>query len=363
MPVARSGASCVITLFSKNSIETSVETMSEKIKEGFFKKTGCCGLSIAQILFGGNVIGALVHLIFAITTLIVAANEHKDNDVTKPTFTTYITKVSFNQSNVDDPFRPSIEKFGSFSIPFATFGFFMLSFIAHSAIVILNYKQLLAKNHIDAENKYTESYLAGWYLPWITDARAPFRWVEYFFSAPLMILLIAVVAGIQNIMTLVLLWGLIATTIIFGNICEEMNEVNLFEGKRRWSRDIVKDLEGPKYSNNWFARLWPTLLGWIPFLFAIVIILWNFQNSIDVARDAGREVPGYVYLVVVGQTILFASFSFPQIGVLANPDPDKYWRGEITYVILSLTSKAFLGITFMGAIFGFNSLEENLINT
>lgn len=363
MPAGRSGASCVITLFSNNSIETSVETMSEKIHEAFFEKTGFCNLSIAQILFGGNVIGALAHLILAITTLAVAANEHENNDVTKPTFTTYITKVSFNQSNVEDPFQPSIEQYGSFSIPFATFGFFMLSFIAHSVIVILNYRQLLAKDRTDAENKYAGSSLSGWYLPWITEARAPFRWVEYFFSAPLMILLIAVVAGIQNVMTLVLLWGLIATTIIFGNICEEMNEVNLFENKRHWSRDIVRDLGGLEYRNRWFSRLWPTLLGWIPFAFAMAIIIWNFHNSINVARDAGREVPGYVYLVVVGQTILFSSFSFPQIGVLVNPDPDKYWRGEITYVILSLTSKAFLGITFMGAIFGFNSLEENLINS
>ena len=86
--------------------------MSEKIHEAFFEKTGFCNLSIAQILFGGNVIGALAHLILAITTLAVAANEHENNDVTKPTFTTYITKVSFNQSNVEDPFQASIEQYG-----------------------------------------------------------------------------------------------------------------------------------------------------------------------------------------------------------------------------------------------------------
>ena len=107
--------------------------------------------------------------------------------------------------------------------------------------------------------------------------------------------------------------------------------------------------------------LWPSLLGWVPYVPVWIIVLWNFHRAIDKAAANDREVPGFVYGIIYGQVVLFSLFAIPQLVVLGLTNgPKYYWIGEASYLVLSLTSKAVLGLLFVASTFAFDSLEESV---
>ena len=163
-----------------------------------------------------------------------------------------------------------------------------------------------------------------------------------------MILLIAVVGGISNVFTLIALFTLIATTQLFGHLSELANPA---------------DNDGTWQKKSRFARLWPSLLGWVPYVPVWLIILWNFHRAIDKAAANDREVPSFVFAIIYGQVVLFSLFAIPQLAVLGLANgPKWFWAGEMSYVILSLTSKAVLGLLFIFATFSFDRLEDAAVN-
>ena len=306
----------------------------------FDEKKKICGVNRARFLLYLNVAGAVAHLSLAIVTLAVAG---ANGDVTTPTVTTHYTELGWNTTATVDPYMPVLKTFGTFSIPWTTFAFFFLSFLAHFTIVVCNWSQMRATNAQSARQQGWR----GWYLVWLSSCQQPLRWIEYFFSAPVMILLIAAVGGITHVFLLITLFMLTATTMLFGHLAEKMNE---------------KDADGTWQEKSTLARLWPSLLGWFPFVPVFVIVFWNFNNALDKARDNGREVPGYVWAIVISQVVLFSLFSFPQLILLGlERGPQYYLYGEMTYLILSLTAKAVLGLLFIFATFSFDRLEDSIV--
>ena len=307
----------------------------------FDKKKKICCVNRSRFLLNLNVAGAIAHLALAITTLIVAG---ANGDVMTPTVTTHYTELGWNTTATVDPFMPVLKTFGTFSIPWTTFAFFFLSALAHGIIVGCNWSQMRATDPALAEPR---GMLTGWYLVWLSSCQQPLRWIEYFFSAPVMILLIAAVGGITHVFLLITLYMLTATTMLFGHLAELMNE---------------KDTDGTWHKDGAFARLWPSLLGWFPFTTVFVIVFLNFNNALNTARDNGREVPGYVWAIVISQVVLFSLFSFPQLILLGlKRGPTYYWIGEATYLILSLSSKLCLGLLFIFAVFSFDRLEDSVV--
>ena len=304
----------------------------------FLKKTVVCGINRARFLLYLNLAGAVAHLALAIVTLAVAGI---NGDVNTPLVTTHYTELGWNTTATVDPYMPVLQAFGTFSVPWTTFAFFFLSAFAHALIVICNWSQMRATDPQLAEPR---GMVRGWYLVWLSSCQQPLRWIEYFFSAPVMILLIAAVGGITHVFLLIALYMLTATTMLFGHLAELMNE---------------KDTDGTWHKNAAFARLWPSLLGWFPFVPVFVIVLWNFSNALTKAADNGREVPGFVWAIVISQVVLFSLFSFPQLILLGlKRGPEFYWIGEMTYLILSLTAKAVLGLLFIASTFAFDNLEN-----
>ena len=309
------------------------------IDRDFFEKTVLCGINRARFLLYLNVAGAVAHLALAIVALAVAGIH---GDVNTPLVSTYVIELGYNNQS-SDPYIPSVQKFGSFSVPWATFAFFFLSFLAHFTIVALNWTEMRAT---DVQLAEPRGWIRGFYLVWLSSAQNPARWLEYFASASVMILLIAVVGGISNVFTLIALFTLIATTQLFGHLAELANPA---------------DSDGTWQKKSRFARMWPSLLGWVPYVPVWVIILWNFHRAIDKAAANDREVPGFVYGVIYGQVVLFSLFAIPQLIVLGlSNGPKLFWAGEMAYVILSLTSKAVLGLLFVASTFAFDSLEESV---
>ncbi len=140
-----------------------------------------------------------------------------------------------------------------------------------------------------------------------------FRWVEYSFSATLMIVLIGFYSGITSINAVLAVIGANVAMILFGWLQELMNPPG------RTSTTMMP---------FWFGAL----VGIAPW----ISIATNIIGS-------GSSVPGFVYGIVVAQFVFFFSFGVNQwlqyrgIGRWAD-----HGFGEKTYLVLSLVAKSVL---------------------
>ena len=158
----------------------------------------------------------------------------------------------------------------------------------------------------------TSTVLRGTYERDLRRGINRFRWVEYSFSATLMIILISMYSGITGVNALVAIIGANVAMILFGWIQELMNP--------------------PGRSTTTMLPFWfGTLVGLAPW----VAIAINFVGA--------DEVPGFVYGIFVAQALFFFSFGLNQwlqyrtIGPWAD-----YAFGEKGYLVLSLGAKSVL---------------------
>jgi hypothetical protein len=145
-----------------------------------------------------------------------------------------------------------------------------------------------------------------------------FRWVEYAFSATLMVILIAFYAGVTEITAVIAIAGANVGMILFGWLQEGMNPPG------RGATTMLP---------FWFG----TLVGIAP---------WAAIATNIVGADT---VPGFVYGIVVAQFVFFFSFGLNQWLQYREIGP---WRsyafGEKTYLVLSLGAKSVLAWQIFG---------------
>lgn len=139
-----------------------------------------------------------------------------------------------------------------------------------------------------------------------------FRWVEYSFSATIMVLLISFYSGATGISAVIGIIGSNVAMILFGWLQERMNP--------------------PGRATTTMMPFWfGTLVGLAPW----VIIAVNIIGS--------ETVPGFVYGIFFTQAVLFFSFGLNQWlqyrGVGKWRD---YGFGEQVYLVLSLVAKSLL---------------------
>ncbi len=139
-----------------------------------------------------------------------------------------------------------------------------------------------------------------------------FRWVEYSFSATVMVLLISFYFGITSISAVIAIAGANVAMILFGWLQERMNPPG------RTSTTMLP---------FWFGAL----VGIAPWV-AIAVNLFG-----------STTIPGAVYAIFIVQFSFFFSFGLNQwlqyreVGRWAD-----YASGEKTYLVLSLGAKSFL---------------------
>jgi hypothetical protein len=154
----------------------------------------------------------------------------------------------------------------------------------------------------------------GWtsYQREISSGRNPFRWLEYSLSASIMIVLIAMLTGIDDIAALIALVGVNASMIGFG-----------------WMQERYES-PGTGLRPFWIG----CLAGAVPWI-AIGIYL--------IGPGADQHAPGFVYAIFVSLFVLFNCFAvnqwlqYRQVGRWAD-----YLVGERTYITLSLVAKSLL---------------------
>ena len=163
---------------------------------------------------------------------------------------------------------------------------------------------------IVASPQFFPRYIAG-----LAAQRNYFRWVEYSISSSVMIVLIAQVTGVADITSLIAIFGVNASMILFG-----------------WLQE--------KYET-------PGNGGWLPFIFGCItgIVPWIalLFYVFSIGGPGDTSAPAFVYFIVLTIFLFFNSFALVQwlqykkVGKWSD-----YLRGERTYITLSLVAKSAL---------------------
>jgi hypothetical protein len=152
-----------------------------------------------------------------------------------------------------------------------------------------------------------------WYKRNLLQSRNYGRWIEYFFSSSIMIVLIAQITGISDIAALLAIFGINTSMILFGALQEKYED----PGK-------------PNLIPFWFG-CWSGIIPWI------AIVIYVVAPGLDVSP------PGFVYGIIVSLFVFFNCFAVNMILQYKKVGPwREYLFGEKVYIILSLTAKSLL---------------------
>ena len=190
---------------------------------------------------------------------------------------------------------PTLEKFAEWRL-----GPIVASFLILSGLFLLGSAFVWRK-------KYEEQIQKGMNL---------FRWMEYSITSSLMIVVIAILCGIYDFPTLILLFSINACMIFFGWVMEVHNQTTK--------------------SVNWLSFIFGCFAGIIPW---VVLGLYFFSA----VRSNAEAVPTFVYAIFWSLLIFFNIFAvnmvlqYKKIGKWKN-----YIFGEYIYITLSLVAKALL---------------------
>ncbi len=231
-----------------------------------------------------NVVMGFLHLAQAIAILILS----KAYTITGTT--------AFSSGNQAMGTHPPIKNLIGFPIGPMVAAFLLISCVAH---------------FIMASPRYYP-----WYVRNLKRGINYLRWYEYALSASLMVVLIALLCGVFDVPTLILLFALTAAMNLFGLEMELRNQ----------GAEKV----------DWTPFVFGSIVGLIPW----IILAWYFFAALASSTAA---IPTFVYFILGILFVFFFSFAFNMWLQYKKVGPWKnYLFGERVYMILSLTTKSAL---------------------
>ena len=240
-------------------------------------------------LFRWNATLAVLHLVQGLA--ILAISFAKSPVVTSPVVSTYLRYdeatrhlVTAQRSIWDLPIGPAVALF------------FLMSAVAHFCMAFPARR---------------------WYEAHLARGQNPIRWVEYSFSSSVMIVVIAALAGVQEVGTLIAIFGVNAAMILFG-----------------WSMEIANEgRERPQ----WLHYVFGCIAGAVPWIVLFVTIL------VSATEPGSAPIPGFVIAIFV---TLFVFFNVFAINMVLQYRKIGRWRdylyGERAYMLFSLIAKSLL---------------------
>lgn len=154
-----------------------------------------------------------------------------------------------------------------------------------------------------------------WYIKNLKKKINYARWYEYSISSSLMIVLIAMLVGVYDLNTLILMFGVNVGTILFGLMMELHNQT-------------TKKV-------NWTAFAFGCIMGILPW---VVIGLNLFFSG-----EGDNKAPTFVYYIFLSIFVFFNSFAFNQHQQYKKVGKWRdYLFGEKVYIVLSLLAKSAL---------------------
>ncbi len=154
-----------------------------------------------------------------------------------------------------------------------------------------------------------------WYVENIKKGINYARWIEYSISSSLMIVLIAMLVGVYDFSSLILIFSINAMMIFCGLIMEVHNQTTK--------------------KTNWISYLFGCFAGVVPW---VVVALYLFGSG-----EGEYRAPDFVYWIFFSIFLFFNSFSlnmflqYKKIGKWKD-----YTFGEKMYILLSLLAKSAL---------------------
>jgi hypothetical protein len=236
-----------------------------------------------------NLVLGVLHLGQGIA--ITALSFAKDPIVTSPVVSSFLTFDSVSRTLVPDqrtlfelPIGPAVALF------------FFLSAVAHLTLA---------------------APARRWYEEHLARGQNPARWIEYALSSSVMIVVIAALAGIQEIGTLVAIFGANAAMNLFGWSMEAANE-----GRSRV---------------QWLHYVFGCIAGSVPWI-VITLALLTAATA-----PGAAPIPGFVIVIFVS---LFVSFNVFALNMIFQYRRRGRWvdylYGERVYMLLSLFAKTIL---------------------
>ena len=163
---------------------------------------------------------------------------------------------------------------------------------------------------------YTGPILGYEYSVMVSENKNPLRFIEYSFSASIMLISIALLNGVTDI-------NLITSIAILTSSCQLCGLA-------------VEYVD----SNN--IKILLHFVGWLQFVWSYCIIGHAFFKSVEDANEnGGNGPPDFVFAIVLSLFLLYSSFGFVQMFELCT-DISPY-KKECAYVMLSLIAKTLLG--------------------
>ncbi len=226
---------------------------------------------------------AALHFVQAVLVLILSKN------FSLPVTGTYLQFDVASQSLI-----PKTETLFNLSLPLLVAGFLLLSALFHLLIATV----------------YRKKYETG-----LKNGINKLRWVEYSLSASTMMIAIAMLVGIYDILSLTMIFVLVAVMNLLGLVMEVHNQTT--------------------ERTNWLSYWLGCLVGAIPWV-AVAFTMW-------LGAANGSSAPTFVYWIFVSIFLFFNCFA---INMVLQYKKVGKWRdylyGERAYVILSLVAKSLL---------------------
>lgn len=236
-----------------------------------------------------NITAALLHLFQGVLVLVLSRS------LAIPISGSYL---QFNDSS--QSLEPATTTLFSVQLPLLIALFFFLSAFFHFYIATVYNK------------KYNTDLKIG-----INKA----RWVEYSISASVMMLAIAMLVGVYDFSSLLMIFSLTAIMNLMGLVMEIHNQTTK--------------------KTNWLSYYIGCFAGIIPWI-VIALYMW-------LGADQGSPAPTFVYGIFVSIFVFFSCFAVNMILQYKKIGPWKdYLYGERMYIILSLVAKSLLAWQVFG---------------
>lgn len=231
-----------------------------------------------------NLFMALLHFIQGIAMLFLSTNFSLPVTTSFVEFNPYLQKLT-----------PVLKEVFNLRIGPLVAGFLFLSALAHLAISLPK--------------------IYDWYIGNLKKGINFARWIEYSLSSSLMIVVIAMLTGMYDGVSLMLMFFLNMMMILFGLMMELHNQTTT--------------------TTNWTSFSFGSLAGAIPW---IAIALYLFFAGGEMGR-----APTFVYYIFFSIFLFFNSFA---INMVLQYKKVGKWRdylfGEKVYIVLSLVAKSLL---------------------
>ena len=243
----------------------------------------------ARSLHAWNLRLSVIHLLQAI--VILGISFAKNPVVTAPVVSSYLTFDTATKTLV-----PAQHALFGLPVGPAVALFFLCSALAHFLVAF------------PARARYEASLARG---------QNPARWIEYSVSSSIMMVVIATLSGVQEIGTLVAIFGVNAAMILFGWSMEAANE-----GRSRI---------------QWLHYVFGCIAGAVPWV-VIAIALGTAATA-----SGAAPIPGFVIAIFVSLFIAFNVFAINMVLQYRKAGRwSDYLYGERAYMLFSLIAKSIL---------------------